>query len=60
MSTEVQEEEEAVNKIGASYVLTDSINHYLMSMYTVLGISSVCLQVYSQGPLHPVGCAKET
>lgn len=60
MSTEVQEEKEAVNKIGGSYLFTDSINHYLMSMYTVLGILSVCLQVYSRGPLHSVGCAKET
>lgn len=60
MSTEVQEEEEAVNKIGASYLFTDSVNLYSVSMYTVLGILSVCLQVYSRGPLHSVGCAEET
>ena len=42
-----------------SCLLMNSIDHYLMSMYTVLGILSVCLQVDSKGPLCSVGSAKE-
>ena len=50
----------AAERTTHSCLLTDSIDHYLMSTYTVLGILSVCLQVYNKGPLCSMGSAKET
>ena len=50
----------ATTRTTHSSLLTDSVDHYLMSIYTVLGVLSVCLQVYNKEPLCSVGSVKET